>query len=207
MFAVVQGMPVRTARGRPDDDRRTGAGVSTAEVPFPPHHRMDIRIFRPLGRLGALAAFLLLGGCAVLEPEPDAADRRALSRARAQWERVGPRSYRYVYAPRCDCPPTVARATWVTVEQGVVVEASYLDGNEPVNIGPQLYGTVDSLFAQVQRAYDQHAAQVRVQYDPQLGYPIDVWIDWRRDVVDEESGFGASSLAPYTPVPNAPAIR
>jgi hypothetical protein len=170
---------------------------------------MSIRKLRPLGRACALAALLILGGCAVLEPEPDAADRRDLARARDLWARVGPRSYRYVYAPRCDCPPTVARATWVTVEQGVVVEASYLDGNEPVNIGPQLYGTVDSLFARVQRAYDQHAAEVRVQYDPRLGYPVDVWIDWRRDVADDESGFGASALAPYEPVPYtvAPAAR
>ena len=164
---------------------------------------MSIRMLRPPGRTRALTALLLLilGGCAVLEPEPDAADRRELARARDLWARVGPTSYRYVYAPRCDCPPTVARATWVTVERGVVVEAYYLDGYVPVNSGPQLYGTVDSLFAHVQRAYDQHAAEVRVQYDPQLGYPVDVWIDWRRDVADEESGFGASALAAYTPTP------
>ena len=182
------------------DDQNAGPGVYTAEVPVPAAPTMSIRLFRPLERACALVALLILAGCAVLEPEPDAADRRALARARSLWEREGPASYRYVYAPRCECPPTVARATWVTVEQGVVVDAAYFDGNEPVNIGPQLYGTVDSLFARVQRAYDQHAAVVRVRYDPQLGYPVDVWIDWRRDVADEESGFGASSLAPYTPV-------
>lgn len=161
---------------------------------------MATRLLQPLERLCALAALmLLLAGCAVLEPEPDADDRRTLARARALWARVGPESYRYVYAPRCDCPPTVARATWVTVQQGVVTEATYLDGDEPVNIGPHVYGTVDSLFARVQRAYDLHAAEVRVRYDPELGYPVDVWIDWRRDIADEESGFGASSLAPYMP--------
>ena len=169
---------------------------------------MSIQLLRPLGRAFALAfalaALLILPGCAVLEPEADAADRRALARARALWERVGPSSYRYVYAAHCNCPPTVSRATWVTVEQDVVVDAAYLDDSEPVNIGPQLYGTVDSLFARVQRAYDQHAAEVRVQYDPQLGYPVDVWIDWRRDVVDDENGFAVSSLAPYSPAPGAP---
>lgn len=163
---------------------------------------MSTRTFRPIERALALLALLaFLSGCAVLEPEAGADGRRALARARALWERVGPESYRYVYEPRCECPPTIARATWLTVQEGVVVDAYYLDGAEPVNTGPQVYGTVDSLFARVQRAYDQHAAEVRVQYDPQFGYPVDVWIDWRRDVADEENGFGASSLEPYTVPP------
>ena len=154
-----------------------------------------------LRRAGALAAFvLLLAGCAVLEPEPGATDRRALARARALWARTGPTSYRYIYAPHCgECPPSFARATWVMVERGVVVEAAYVEGNDPVNAGPQVYATVDSLFALVQRAYDGHAAEVRVEYDVSLGYPVEVWIDWRKDYVDDEGGFAASSLVPIAP--------
>jgi hypothetical protein len=162
-----------------------------------------LRTFRLLRATGARAVMLLLlavlAGCAVLEPEPDASDRRALSRARALWEREGPDSYRYVYSARCECPPTVARATWVIVEKGVVVDAEYVEGNDPIVAGPQLYGTVDSLFALVQRAYDGHAAEVRVRYDERMGYPVDVYVDWRKDYVDDEGGFLASELVSYTP--------
>ena len=160
----------------------------------------SIRFSRPLQAV-FLILMLALHGCAVLEPEPDAADRRALSRARALWQRVGPSSYRYVYARRCgECSPYATRAAWVTVSRGLVVDAAYVEGNEPINEGPQAFGTVDSLFALVQRAYDEHAADVRVQYDATLGYPTDVWVDWRRDMADEEGGFSASALTPYASV-------
>ena len=157
---------------------------------------------RPLRRLLALAAtfapVLLLAACAVLEPVPHEADRRALARARALWARQGPASYRYIYSPQCgECPPTAARATWVTVSDGVVVGAAYVEGNDPINAGPQVYGTVDSLFALIQRAYDNHAAEVHVRYDPALGYPVEAWIDWRASYVDDEGGFRVPTLDPH----------
>ena len=155
---------------------------------------------RSLARPAMLACLFAITACAVLEPEPGAADRRALSRNRTLWQRVGPQSYRYVYLPRCgECAPTYQRATWVTVQKGIVVDAEYVDGTDPVLTGPQVYATVDSLFALVERAYDNHAADVRVTYDATFGYPTEVWIDWRRDMVDEEGGFFASSLATYVP--------
>ena len=160
----------------------------------------SLRHSRPLQAV-LLILMLALHGCAVLEPEPDAADRRALSRARSLWQRVGPTSYRYVYAARCGmCSPYAARATWVTVEKGRVIDAAYVESNEPINESPQVFGTVDSLFALVQRAYDEHASEVRVQYDATLGYPTDVWVDWRGDMADDEGGFSASALTPYAPV-------
>ena len=156
----------------------------------------------------ALAALVLsfITGCAVLEPEPQAADRRELARARALWQRQGLASYRFEYSPRCgECPPSAARAVVVTVDAGVVVEASYVDSYEPVNTNPYVYGTVDSLFAVVQRAYDQRAYSVRVRYDATRGFPTDVWVDWRADVIDEESGFAVSAFVPYRP--EAAALR
>lgn len=185
-------------------------------MPFQPHPTMPIRFSGPRARtflrtfvrtlahssarIATLACLFAITACAVLEPEPGAADRRALSRNRALWQRMGPQSYRYVYLPRCgECAPNYQRATWVTVQRGIVVDAEYVDGGEPVLTGPQVYATVDSLFALVERAYDNHAADVRVSYDATLGYPTEVWIDWRRDMADEEGGFFASSLAAYAP--------
>lgn len=185
-------------------------------MPHPTHPTMPFRISRPgaraleklrermLPRLQPLLFLLLISACAVLEPEPGAADRRALARNRALWSRVGPASYRYVYSPRCgECAPSSQRPTWLTVQAGKVVDATYVDGGTPVLVGPQVYATVDSLFALVQRAYDAHAAEVQVTYDASFGYPTDVWIDWRRDMADEEGGFGASALAAYGPVAQA----
>ena len=174
-------------------------GLSTRAAPAA--STMSLRLFRRSRRPHALAlGALLLAGCAVLEPEPQQADRRALARARALWERSGPSSYRYVYEPQCaECPPSAARAAWVTVENGVVIEASYVEGSDPVNAGPQVYGPVDSLFALVQRAYDERAARVRVEYDAALGYPTTLTVDWRRDVVDDEGGFRVPALDALAP--------
>ena len=172
-------------------------------MPHPIPSSMTARLSGALRALGATALFLL-AGCAVLEPEPLAGERRELSRARTLWQRQALASYRYEYAPRCaECATTYARPVLLTVDKGVVVEAEYVDTNQPVGINPQLYGTVDSLFALVQRAYDQHAYAVNVRYDAERGYPYDVWIDWRADLADEEHGFAITRLAPYVPTVTA----
>jgi len=172
-------------------------------MPHPIPSSMTARLSGALRALGATALFLL-AGCAVLEPEPLAGERRELSRARTLWQRQALASYRYEYAPRCaECATTYARPVLLTVDKGVVVEAEYVDTNQPVGINPQLYGTVDSLFALVQRAYDQHAYAVNVRYDAERGYPYDVWIDWRADLADEEHGFAITRLAPYVPAVTA----
>lgn len=48
------------------------------------------------------------------------------------------------------------------------------------------YGTVEKLFARIRRALAASAYRVVVKYDRQLGYPIWVDLDPRRDVIDDE---------------------
>ena len=43
---------------------------------------------------------------------------------------------------------------------------------------------------------DRNAARVRVNYDPALGYPAKVWIDYNPNTIDDEGGF---SLADFSP--------
>ena len=56
--------------------------------------------------------------------------------------------------------------------------------------------TVDELFGFIEDGFDQNAAQVRVSYDPELGYPVEAWIDYRLNTIDEERGFVITSFSP-----------
>lgn len=204
-----------TGGGRPkhsrlSDDLGAPAWVYRANTHVVPiaqtmSSRLPGPVRRAVARVSAgalvLVALFLLAGCAVLEPEPRAGERRELQRARALWQRQALASYRFEYTPRCaQCAPNATRAVLVSVDRGVVIDAEYVGSYEPVNTNPQAFGTVDSLFAIVQRAYDQHAYTVRVRYDETRGFPSDVWIDWRGDLADEESGFAVPALSPWAPV-------
>lgn len=130
--------------------------------------------------------FLALAGCAVLEPEPLAVQRRALVEARARWERARPRAYRYMYTPQCSCPSNYTRAVWVSVQDSVVTRVAYVDGYGPALVGTVGFPTIDGLFARLDSAYAAPVPDVRVRYDGTWGYPA--------EAVVRDDGFAASAL-------------
>lgn len=160
----------------------------------PPVMPPRLRRLLPTSLLAAL--LLVVGGCAVFEPEPIEVERQALARARAQWGERGPRDYRYVYAPRCECPPTLQRPVWVTVREGAVRATAYVDGLGPELTTPYGYPTIDELFAELELAYRQQVPSVQVRYDGTLGYPADATI--ASGLVTSNGvryGFAASTLS------------
>lgn len=56
------------------------------------------------------------------------------------------------------------------------------------------YFTIDEMFDLIADARARGAHEVRVTYDPQLGYPREVFLDMNAGVADDEQHFEISGL-------------
>jgi hypothetical protein len=56
--------------------------------------------------------------------------------------------------------------------------------------------TIDGVFDKLQAALDQDAAEVTIDQDPARGYPRSVFVDYRRQLADEERSLQISEFAP-----------
>lgn len=141
-------------------------------------------------RLAALALLLVASGCSVLGA--GRAGDPALAAARARWAASGPDAYTMTQSRSCFCPRDVTGPFEVTVRDGAVTSVT-LDG-APVPTDRAV--TVDALFDLIAEAHARSAAEVRVSYHPSLGYPTEIWIDYDRQMADEEAGYAVTALAP-----------
>jgi hypothetical protein len=138
------------------------------------------RIFALLGWLGATA-------CSDLGL--DVRSLTDLERAEARWDRSGPASYVYAVQRICFCLVEETGPIRVRVEDGVAVEWTYVaTGNPLPDAARPRFPTVDGLFDILREAYAADAHDVRVSYDPDLGYPTEFSIDYEEQVADEELG-------------------
>jgi hypothetical protein len=148
-------------------------------------------------RLSALLFLALMLQACGREPV-HSAEADNLARARAQWSRQGPSSYRYTLYVDCFCPGLMRTPVRVVVRDGQVVSSDPtrpgLDSFDLKSIRD--HDTVLDLFAEVQQAIDREPFQLEVEYHPELGYPVSLWVDLRQEVIDEEYGFRISSFHP-----------
>jgi hypothetical protein len=139
----------------------------------------------PLSRLGLSALGLLTlfaPSCDSLGPE-----RSELERARALWEANGPSDYVYTVERLCFCG--YRGPARVTVEDGAVVSIVYLaDDEPPVELTEELFPTVDGLFDILEDAIARDAHSISATYDPEMGVPVEFFIDYQENVADEELG-------------------
>jgi hypothetical protein len=144
-----------------------------------------------LRRTAAIACVAALAACS---SNPNLADEEArMERSRQVWNAQGIDDYRMI--------------VWITgglLGGGAVIEVR--DGVpvsvQPAEGGPQhlpmsafaRYDTVEELFAVLEQAFDRNVHEVKAEYDPRFGLPIDVDIDPMRDAIDEEHGFSVEGF-------------
>lgn len=138
--------------------------------------------------------------CACGSTGPDDARLVELEAHLARWDSVGPASYQYAVARSCFCPLEYLGPVRVRVEDGEVAARVYVDSGTPVPSGPdEAFPAVDGLFALLRSAVERGADRIDVTYDPDLGVPLDLWIDYSEAAADEE--LGMSVTEPVTPIP------
>jgi hypothetical protein len=144
--------------------------------------------------IGAALA-VVLSACGVTDPDVYETERDRLAASRELWSSQGFDSYAYVLQPRCYCLVTAAGN--VFVRNGQITGVTSVETGEPVpQTWLQVYMTVDQLFALIEDAIDRSAHSLDIAYHAQYGYPTHIRIDYIENMIDEEMGFEASSLAP-----------
>lgn len=129
-----------------------------------------------------VAASLTLSACDGIAPERD-----ELARNRALWEATGPGSYEYAVERLCFCGSRGPAR--VTVENGIVSSVVPVSDDDPsLDLTPELFPGVDGLFDILENAVARDAYSIEVTYDPDSGVPLEFFIDYEENIVDEELG-------------------
>jgi hypothetical protein len=152
---------------------------------------MTSRLVRHLCAAVALAFPLAVAACS--SPTGEQSNAQALARARARWATAGVHSYTFVVTPSCFCDTRPFR---VTVQNDAVTSRVYVDGGAtvPANFYTEIE-SVPAMFGTIEKAIDQDAPTLSAAYDDN-GVPIQVFIDWKANVYDEELGWTVSAFAP-----------
>ena len=152
---------------------------------------MILRRLRSAAVAAALAVPLVIAACSNSPSGPSSADRMALIRARAAWAALGARNYTFVVDTYCYCG---VRKIRTTVVDGVPTERVILDNNTPVPPNQfRTIETIDAMLAHIEKAIDQRVAKLEATYDHR-GVPQYVQIDYQANAIDEEFGWGVTSL-------------
>ena len=142
-----------------------------------------------------IAAVMLLLTAACLPTGPG--DTAALRQGMLRWAARAPSSYELVLRRTgCECTPAMLATVRITVRDRDVQAVIDVDTGDPVTT--ELYHalTVEQLFAVVSDALNQNAHSVTVEYDDDWGYPRDIYIDYDREMVDDELSITAQDLVP-----------
>lgn len=131
--------------------------------------------------------------------DPLGPDVGELERARARWEARAPVLYEYQLRRTCFCPRALVRPVRITVSDGDVVAAVDPGTNEPLDPPPDGFPTIDDLFDEIRDAIDGEADSIEATYDGALGYPVQVFIDWIEDAIDDEMSFQVSEYVGALP--------
>jgi uncharacterized protein DUF6174 len=145
-------------------------------------------------RRAVAALALAFAGCD--SPFSSSGPEADLEEARRTWRRQGIASYSFKVSQLCFCGPDVRGTLAVVVEQGRVVSVTDEETGAPRTPHPVVPLTVEALFAKVEDAIDRDAHQIEVRYDPRLGYPLEIAIDFIELAIDDEVTYTASDLAP-----------
>ena len=130
-------------------------------------------------------------------PSEGAVSDSTLQANLAHWSALHVDTYRYRFRWECYCTPDYVRAVDITVMRGVIVSVIDVGTGKPVDGQAAAgYRTIEGLFDFVHSAIDYPAASVKGAFDPGLGYPSAVHVDYVANMADEEMGFRIDALAP-----------
>lgn len=113
-----------------------------------------------------------------------------LDAAMAAWDSGEFTGYRFNFRWNCFCIDDYTQEVRIEVRLGAIVSVTRTeDGSALPEADWDRYETIDGLFDLIQDAIDEDAASISAEYDADLGYPTDVFIDYDRRIADEERGF------------------
>ena len=123
--------------------------------------------------------------------------RAEIATQRAKWAARRIEDYQLTFSRICFCAPEGAGLVVLNVLEGEPVEWLYFLSGDPVSPEWQaVFPTVDGLFDFLEEAIDRGAEEIEVAFDPDLGLPTTVRVDYRLAAADEEIGYEVEKLLP-----------
>ena len=145
-----------------------------------------------------MCTLVLATGCSIFT-DANRDTQTALNEGRSRWEGTGITDYtvRFQRVSSClFCDPADLVAVRLTVRADTLREVLDLDQDQVlVDFLPGIFLTINELFDFVQTSIDQRAAEIDVNYDATLGYPIDIDVDISRRFFDDDLGFRVREFA------------
>ena len=139
-----------------------------------------------------------LCGCDILRLADDrhVDTQSQLDNNRKKWDSEMASNYQFSFQWSCYCTMDFVAQVNITVLENRIHSAAYVDGDVsiPLEVAIERYEAMDGLFDLLQSAIDENAYTISANYHPDLGYPIEVWIDYEKNSVDEELGFTIHNL-------------
>ena len=159
------------------------------------------RSLRKISRTGRRVVLVLVGMAALSSCADSltAVNERGGERIRIQraiWE--AQQLDQYVFETRRVCFCGFIGWLEVSVSNGSVQSVTALEAEDVPEWATADYPTVDELFDLLEEAVAQDAAQIEVTWHESMGYPESFYIDYSKNIADEELGHDIRSL---TPVP------
>jgi hypothetical protein len=138
--------------------------------------------------------------------------RAEIAAQRVKWATQRIDDYQLTFSRTCFCAPEGAGLVVLTVLAGEPVEWLYFLSGDPVAPEWQaVFPTVEGLFDFLDDAVDRGAEEIEVVFDPDLGLPTSVRVDYRLAAADEEIGYEVEKLLPIddgaSPAPAREAAR
>lgn len=147
---------------------------------------------QPIALSLVLLCVMLFSACAALRGETP---RQQLRTHRQLWDEQKITEYRYTFKVGCLCPPEVVAPVIAHVRDGQPVSLTYRESSDAVNSTFLAnYDTMDKLFGVIESAINSRAYMIRVTYDPELGYPAKISIDYEKRAVDDEISWTISDV-------------
>ena len=139
-----------------------------------------------------LPALFLLSGCNLL----GVGDEDDLSDHRRRWVRLRISDYSYDFLRACFCGGPV-RPLRVLVRNNEVVSVTDLETGAPPAFLPENWvGTIDDVFAELQREIDREADEIDLDFDDTFHFPARADIDRVRNAIDDELRLQLSNFQP-----------
>uniref|UniRef100_UPI0030DA0D0D DUF6174 domain-containing protein n=1 Tax=Crocosphaera watsonii TaxID=263511 RepID=UPI0030DA0D0D len=120
--------------------------------------------------------------------------RETLEENRQLWRSQTIKNYQYIYQQQCFCPPPSNNALKVSVKNDKLSQVVNLNNNQVITdlTSPK---TIEELFNIIEDAIKRNADEMQISYDPTLGYPTRVAIDYEKILVDEEITYTVTNLS------------
>ena len=138
--------------------------------------------------------------------------RAEIAAQREKWAAQRIDDYQLTFSRVCFCAPEGAGLVVLSVLEDEPVEWLYFLSGDPV--APEwraVFPTVHGLFGFLEDAIDRGAERIDVTFDPDLGLPTSVRVDYRIAAADEEIGYEVEKLLPIddgvAPTPAREAAR